>query len=65
MIKEVLDKLTEEDRNILIHAYEKDIPYCILLPKNKFIGVYLNEESKRYSIEEKIGSTWYYGSINV
>ena len=64
MIKEILDKLPDDDRKTLIYAYESDIPLCILLPDDKFIGVYINEESIRYIIEEQIGRIWYYGTIN-
>lgn len=38
-IKQVMEKLTEEEKKQLLYAFEQELPQYIKLPRNKFIGV--------------------------
>ena len=62
MIKDILTKLTEEQRAQLMHAFENGFDQHIELDDNKFIGVNIQETSNLV-IEERAGD-WSYGSYN-
>lgn len=61
MIKDILDKLSEEQRKQLMHAFEHGFEQYVTLPNNKFIGVNV-EPIQHLKIHESAGS-WHYGDI--
>jgi hypothetical protein len=48
MIKEIIDKLAEEDRRRLMYAFENEIPQSVKLVDGTFLGVHqaLGEDSR-------------------
>ena len=61
MIKDILDKLPEEQRKQLMHAFEHEFAQYVELPDGKFIGVNVTPV-QHLRIRESAGN-WHYGDV--
>jgi len=60
-IKDVLDSLNDEQRRLLMYAFEHGIAQHVVLPDKKFIGVNVNH-IKHLRIGEEAG-VWATGEV--
>lgn len=61
MIKEIMDKLSEEDKKQLMIAFEGEFTQIVELGDSKFIGVNV-VDSETHNILEQTG-VWSYGEL--
>ncbi len=61
MLKELLDKLSIDDKRQLMYAFEEGMAQFIQIDTNHFIGVYV-ECLTQLEILESVGA-WSYGKI--
>lgn len=61
MVKEELDKLTENQRRLLNYAFEHGLSQYVELPGKRFVGVNV-DSLKTISIEESVGA-WSTGVV--
>ena len=61
MLKEIIDRLNDNDRRFLMYAHVNQLSQYVDLPGGKFIGVNV-EHIRNLQIENKVGS-WAYGNV--
>ncbi|MCK9460587.1 MAG: hypothetical protein M0R80_13190 [Proteobacteria bacterium] len=62
MIREVLDNLVERDRRVLLHAFDTDLSQYIETSKDRFVGVHIDPNNKKFKITESVGA-WSIGEL--
>jgi hypothetical protein len=60
MIKDALETLSQNDRELLMYSLNEGLSHYVELPNNRFIGVNINNPN--FNIEEEKGA-WSYGEI--
>ncbi len=62
-IKDIFDKLPDEKRAVLMHAFNNELPQFVKLDNGGFIGVNVKGQYPNLKIEQEAGA-WSTGKIN-
>mgnify|MGYP007025393653 CR=1 FL=1 len=62
-VKNVMDNLDSDQRQVLMHAFNNELPQFVKLPKGQFIGVNIRGNYPNLKIESEVG-VWSIGTIN-